>query len=138
VIDELSHVAADDGVKLAGDIEDGITYYGDQTMMTRLLVNLITNGIKYRRMDAEGGASVKLTLGKGPVITAEDNGIGIAADDLPDIFNRFYKADKSRSADGDSFGLGLAMAKWIAEAHGGDITAKSSPGKGSSFTVRLG
>ncbi|MEA4922956.1 MAG: HAMP domain-containing sensor histidine kinase [Eubacteriaceae bacterium] len=140
VISELSYIAGDDHVKLEEEIEDDIIYEGDQTMMTRLLINLITNGIKYRREDAAGGSAVKLSLKKnnadGTVsITVEDNGIGISDKDMPDIFNRFYKADKSRSADGNSFGLGLAMARWIAEAHGGIIAAESSPGKGSRFTV---
>lgn len=142
VIDELSYVADEKGVKLEGEIDKGIIYNGDQTMMMRLLVNLITNGIKYSQNGAAGGSYVKLSLGagtsgSGPVIIVEDNGIGIKADDIPGIFDRFYKADRSRTEDGNSFGLGLSMAKWITEAHGGDITAESTPGKGSRFTVRL-
>lgn len=142
VIDELSYVANEKNVKLEGEIDKGIIYDGDQTMIMRLIVNLITNGIKYSRNTAAGGSYVRLSLGAGapghgPVIIVEDNGIGIKSEDLSGIFDRFYKADKSRSEDGNSFGLGLSMAKWIAEAHGGDIAAESTPGKGSKFTVRL-
>ena len=71
--------------------------------------------------------------------TVRDTGIGIAAGDLPHIFDRFWRADPARSRTGDrpGTGLGLAITKWIAEAHGGSITVQSRPGRGTMFTVRL-
>jgi two-component system OmpR family sensor kinase len=67
-----------------------------------------------------------------------DHGIGIKSSDLPHIFDRFYRAETSRSkAGGDGYGLGLAIAKSIVELHGGEISVKSTPGKGSEFVVKL-
>jgi len=68
-----------------------------------------------------------------------DSGIGIASGDLPHIFDRFWRADPARSRTGDrpGVGLGLAISKWIAEAHGGEIAVQSRPGRGSTFTITL-
>jgi two-component system sensor histidine kinase BaeS len=66
-----------------------------------------------------------------------DSGAGISADDLPHIFDRFYRADRSRSRHRGGAGLGLAIVKWIAEAHGGQIEVTSTPGAGSQFTLLL-
>ena len=71
------------------------------------------------------------------VIAYSYDGIGISEEDQKNIFNRFYKADRSRAHEGDSFGLGLAMVRWIAEAHGGEISVESTLGQGSVFTVIL-
>jgi signal transduction histidine kinase len=72
-------------------------------------------------------------------ITVRDTGIGIAPGDLPHIFDRFWRADPARSRTGDrpGVGLGLAITKWIAEAHGGAITVQSRPGRGTRFIVTL-
>ena len=72
-------------------------------------------------------------------LTVRDTGIGIASVDLPHIFDRFWRADPARSRTGDrpGVGLGLAITKWIAEAHGGSISVQSRPGRGSSFEVLL-
>jgi two-component system phosphate regulon sensor histidine kinase PhoR len=67
----------------------------------------------------------------------EDTGIGIPAESLPHLFDRFYRVDKARSRDVGGTGLGLATVKRVAEAHGGKVTAESEPGKGSRFTVLL-
>jgi signal transduction histidine kinase len=72
-------------------------------------------------------------------LTVRDTGIGIASVDLPHIFERFWRADPARSRTGDrpGVGLGLAITKWIAEAHGGTIEVQSRPGRGTTFSVTL-
>jgi heavy metal sensor kinase len=110
----------------------------DRTRIRQLLLNLVTNAVKYT---PEGG-SVSLGLSEQPevvTLTVGDTGIGIAAGDLPHIFDRFWRADPARSREGErpGSGLGLAITKWIAEAHGGTITVQSRPGRGTSFTVTL-
>ena len=142
ISEELSFMAEEKGVRLLTSIEKDIEIFADETLMMRLIINLITNGIKYRREDEDSFVRLTLTSGESEIlIKAEDNGIGISKEDCSHIFNRFYKVDKSRtesSAGGDtSFGLGLSMVKWIAEAHQGKASVKSTLGKGSVFTVSL-
>jgi signal transduction histidine kinase len=110
----------------------------DRHRIREMLLNLVTNAIKYTGR----GGTVELSLADedGDVVfTVTDSGIGIAAGDLPHIFERFWRADPARSRTGDrpGTGLGLAITKWIAEAHGGSITVQSRPGRGTRFTVRL-
>jgi two-component system sensor histidine kinase ArlS len=70
-------------------------------------------------------------------IRVSDSGIGIALEDQPKIFDRFYRADKARSRNLEGAGIGLAIAQWIVQQHKGSITVQSSPGKGSTFLVQL-
>ena len=137
IVSELSLIAEEKGTTLQCDIAPEISIYADETLLMRMIMNLITNSIKYCREQVD--SYVKLTLRRSDniVITVEDNGIGIKKEDLPNIFNRFYKVDKARTADDGSFGLGLSMVKWIAETHGGSVSAESLFGQGSKFTVVL-
>ncbi len=110
----------------------------DRHRIRELLLNLVTNAIKY----TPPGGTVGLTLDTGEdhaTLVVSDSGIGIAPGDLPHVFDRFWRADAARSRTGErpGVGLGLAITKWIAEAHGGTITVQSRPGRGSVFTVRL-
>ncbi len=110
----------------------------DRGRIREMLLNMVTNAIKYTPQ----GGSVSLSLeqdDESVTLTVRDSGIGIAPGDLPHIFERFWRADPARSRTGDrpGVGLGLAITKWIAEAHGGSITVQSRPGRGSVFTVRL-
>jgi two-component system OmpR family sensor kinase len=110
----------------------------DRHRLREMLLNMVTNAIKYTPQ----GGTIALTLeedAEGVTISVQDSGIGIAAGDLPHIFERFWRADPARSRTGGrpGTGLGLAITKWIAEAHGGSITVQSRPGRGSVFTVRL-
>ena len=109
---------------------------GDPDYLTLVLANLLTNAIHYNR---EGG-EIRLSLTKeGPeaVLTVTDTGEGMSPEALGHIFDRFYRADQSRSLPAGRTGLGLAITKSIIEAHRGSITVESSPGSGSTFTVRL-
>jgi signal transduction histidine kinase len=110
----------------------------DRHRIREMLLNMVTNAIKYTPQ----GGTIGLSLEEdqdGVTFTVRDTGIGIAAGDLPHIFDRFWRADQARSRTGErpGTGLGLAITKWIAEAHGGSITVQSRPGRGSVFTVRL-
>jgi signal transduction histidine kinase len=110
----------------------------DPHRMQQLLLNLVTNAVKY----TPAGGSVAVTLEEvqeGVRLAVRDTGIGIASVDLPHIFDRFWRADPARSRTGErpGVGLGLAITKWIAEAHGGSLTVQSRPGRGSSFVVTL-
>ncbi len=106
--------------------------------MRQLLMNLLTNAIKYT--PSGGQVAIRSALNDGTVeITVRDTGIGIAPGDLPHIFDRFWRADVARSRTGErpGVGLGLAISKWIAEAHGGSIRVSSRPQRGTTFTVIL-
>ena len=144
VCDEMKSLAAEKGVKLQWSVQKDVKYYGDETLIMRMIMNLLSNGIKYKKEVNQ--AFVRLALekaGERVQIKVSDNGIGISEDEQKKVFNRFYKVDKSRNSSqweeqkDMSFGLGLSMVKWIAEAHGGNVTVKSILGEGSEFVVEL-
>ena len=115
---------------------DELRVWADADKIRQVLVNLLSNALKY----TPAGGSVQLRLcdtGQGAEITVADNGPGIPEEDLPFIFERFYRADKSRNRMTGGSGLGLAIVKAIVEAHRGSIVAESAPGKGTVFTVLL-
>jgi two-component system OmpR family sensor kinase len=110
----------------------------DRTRLRQLFLNLVTNAIKY----TPAGGKVELGLGRHPdnvTFAVRDTGIGISAADFPHVFERFWRADRvrSRMSERGGFGLGLAISQWIAQAHGGTLTASSRLGRGSLFTVTL-
>ncbi|MCL6570891.1 MAG: HAMP domain-containing histidine kinase [Bacillus sp. (in: Bacteria)] len=109
---------------------------GDPQRLSQLLYILLDNAIKY----TPNGGDVKLLLtkvGQQICITVQDTGIGIKQEDYQRIFERFYGSDKSRSRQMGGHGLGLSVAKWIVDTHGGTIKVTSELGKGSSFMVRI-
>jgi signal transduction histidine kinase len=139
-VSETAGMLGEDGrLSVTTQMPDGpVRLAVDRHRIRELLLNLVTNAIKY----TPPGGTVGLTLGSGDdhaTLVVSDSGIGIAPGDLPHIFDRFWRADPARSRTGDrpGVGLGLAITKWIAEAHGGSITVQSRPGRGSVFTVRL-
>jgi len=107
---------------------------GDRERVEQVLVNLIHNAVKFTPAGGRINVSAKAE-GDDVQVSVSDTGVGIAADDLPRIFERFYKADKARSGSGT--GLGLAIAKHVIEAHGGRIWADSVEGEGSTFNFTL-
>jgi signal transduction histidine kinase len=115
-----------------------VVVMADRTRLRQLFLNLVTNAIKY----TPAGGKVELGVGRHPdnvTFAVRDTGIGIAAADVPHIFERFWRADRvrSRMSERGGFGLGLAISQWIAQAHGGTLTASSRLGRGSLFTVTL-
>lgn len=109
---------------------------GDKERLRQLVVNLVDNAIKYT--PREGEVELKAFEEDGQaVLIVRDTGEGIPPEEQQKVFERFYRVDKSRSREKGGAGLGLAICKWIAEVHGGVVTLKSEPLKGSEFTVRL-
>ena len=109
---------------------------GDKDLLRRLFLILIDNAVKYT--PASGSVEVSVLQKNGTAIgEIRDTGIGIASADLPNIFERFYRADKARSRETGGTGLGLSIGRWIAEAHAGTIDVQSIPEHGSTFQVRL-
>jgi heavy metal sensor kinase len=108
----------------------------DRTRILQLLTNLLVNAIQYNR---EGGHVVLTvaTEGSEVVLKVADTGVGIAAQDQPHVFERFFRADKARSREAGGSGLGLAICQSIVEAHQGSITFTSQPGSGTTFVVRF-
>ncbi|MGC1177050.1 MAG: HAMP domain-containing sensor histidine kinase [Candidatus Saccharimonadales bacterium] len=110
---------------------------GDARSLTQVVVILLDNAIKYSTADSTIYLDGSLEEGYG-YLTVRDEGQGISASDLPHVFDRFYRADRSRSKDHiDGYGLGLAIARKIIEQQHGDITASSTPRRGSTFTIKL-
>ena len=126
--------SSEKNIQIIQDIEPDIITSVDETFYIRMIVNLLTNAISYSKEN--GVITVHLSKTKQEVIgVIQDNGIGISAEDLPHIWDRFYQASSSRN--GNHSGLGLSMVSWIIHAHGGWIQAESVPGEGSTFTFGL-
>ena len=124
------------GVKATIDEVDEVSLVADSDRLKQLILILVDNAIRY----TPAGGYVKLSLrkeGATAILQVTDTGVGISAEDLPHIFERFYRADKARARDAAGTGLGLAIAKWIVEQHRGEIFVRSVFGKGSTFTVRF-
>jgi signal transduction histidine kinase len=112
--------------------EDQVTLVGDHDLLKQLILNLVDNGMKY----TPAGGQVVLSLYRDESqarIVVEDSGPGIPAEDVPLIFQRFYR----RESGAGGAGIGLAISRWIAEAHGGRIEVESEVGRGSRFIVLL-
>jgi two-component system, OmpR family, phosphate regulon sensor histidine kinase PhoR len=127
------------GIRLSWDVPARLEVNANRDQMEQVLVNLLDNAIKY----TPSGGEVRLTASKTPdgaVVRISDSGIGLRAEDVPRIFERFYRVDKARSRQSGGTGLGLSIVKHIVEAHGGQVRVESDFGRGSafSFTVRDG
>jgi two-component system, OmpR family, heavy metal sensor histidine kinase CusS len=115
---------------------DSVVLEGDSQSLHRLFLILIDNAVKYT--PPRGTITVSLARrNQSALVEVRDSGIGIATQDLPHIFDRFYRADKARSREFGGAGLGLSIARWEAEAHGGEIDVESTLSQGSLFRVRL-
>lgn len=108
----------------------------DKRRIRQILINLLTNSLRYISDKGRIGLMLK-EEGESLIISVSDNGPGIAPEDLPHVFNRFYRGDKSRSRLSGGSGLGLAIVKGLVEAHGGTIWVESSGGHGTIFWIRL-
>ena len=135
--DRAAELASAKGISVSTDLgSTSIVVDGDETALRRLLLILVDNAVKYT--PAGGRVEVRLALeGDAALIRVADTGIGIAAADVPHVFDRFWRADKVRSRAAGGTGLGLAIARWIVDRHGGTIVVSSEVGKGTTFTVTL-
>jgi heavy metal sensor kinase len=109
---------------------------GNALLLERLFAILLDNAVKYTPTGGQIVVSIERTIDTAAVVV-RDTGIGMTTEDLPNIFERFYRADKSRSRDSGGSGLGLSIARWIVDAHGGSIAVESHLGTGSEFRVAL-
>ena len=148
VCEEQQEFADAKKIRLHLQADSDLWMEADESMMIRLLINLISNSIRYGK---EGGnVWIRLRLEENSILgSVEDDGIGIPEDQLDLIWNRFYQVDPSRSAKADAsgssagpageggYGLGLSMVRWIVDAHGGTISVASRPGEGTEFSFRF-
>ena len=135
---EFDAVAFERGTSVEDSVTEGVHVQGDADWLRRMVRILIDNAVKY----AAVGTTVKVTLeqrSKGCRLTVNNQGPTIPAEDLPHVFERFYRSDKARTRDGGAggFGLGLAIAKSTVDAHGGTIQCTSDEKSGTTFTVTL-
>jgi heavy metal sensor kinase len=138
LVEQMQMVAAMKNIEVTARTANPAPVLGDSLRLRQLTINLIDNAIKY----TPSGGRIEVRVERQQrqaLLRVRDTGIGIGAEDLPHIFERFYRADKSRSRDGgtDGCGLGLPITKWIAELHHGSIRVTSAAGQGTEFTVVL-
>ncbi len=135
VSEDLQAFAASKGIRMSLPSTGPVIVSGDPAHLKRLLANLLENAVKYT--PASGRVDLGLARsGRTVTIDIKDTGIGIAEEDLPHIFDRFYRSRQRRVQD-DGFGLGLSIARSIVDLHEGRIEARSSPGEGAHFHVEL-
>ena len=135
VLAEMTPLAEKQQVVLGKNLAQNLPVVkADKDRIRQTIINIVYNAIKFNKI---GGTVTVATAfnEKSVTVSIADNGIGISKSDLPHVFERFYKADKARSSGGS--GLGLAIAKHTVQAHGGEISAQSEEGKGSTFTFTL-
>ena len=124
-------------IEMQWDVSDFLpTILGDRDMLMQAFVNLIGNAVKYTRESGRVGVTVGIE-GEELVIVVQDNGIGIAAEDIDKIFDKFFRAASAKKTNIPGTGLGLPMARFIIETHGGRMEVASVDGEGSTFTVYL-
>jgi signal transduction histidine kinase len=136
VFQEMSILAGNKVHVHLNDI-DQVLVNGDRDRLKQVLINLTANAIQYTPQGGEVFLSIE-KIGEQARIICRDTGPGIPAEDLPHIFERFYRAEKSRTRGKTTgFGLGLSIANWIVEKHGGRIEVDSKEGKGTTFAIWL-
>ncbi|WP_045519401.1 sensor histidine kinase [Neobacillus niacini] len=136
IYDRVLPAFTNKGIKLILNCPENLFVEIDPIRFEQVLINLIDNSLKYSKESST--TSIRAVEENGKVqISIIDQGIGIPQNDLPRIFDRLYRVDKSRSRATGGFGLGLAIVRQLIEAHGGEITVKSLIGEGTSFTITL-
>ncbi|MDO5299200.1 MAG: HAMP domain-containing sensor histidine kinase [Clostridia bacterium] len=132
----LTPLAKKRGQEIKTQIVDGCEMFADPGKLAQVCYNIIENAIKY----TPDGGTITVTLrkaGRDAVLEITDTGVGIPQEDLPHVFDRFYRVDKARSRDTGGTGLGLSIVQQIVRLHAGSVTVQSERGKGTTFTVQL-
>jgi signal transduction histidine kinase len=136
VISEITIGRAISDIRLEADVAEGVVAEADPERIHQVLFNLVDNAVRFT--PPGGGIRITARRRDGRVeISVADTGVGISAEHLPRVFERFYRVDASRSRDDGGTGIGLAIARSIVEGHGGRLVARSDPGQGSTFTFDL-
>lgn len=134
---QFESVAFERGITLESQVAPGVHVTGNPARLQRMISTLIDNACKYADDSGRVDVTLATSRGRDAKLTVRNTGAPIAADDLPHVFDRFYRADKARTSGTGGYGLGLAIAREIAREHNGDITVESSEGAGTAFTVKL-
>jgi signal transduction histidine kinase len=129
-------LAEDKKISVTVNAPQPIVVAGDSARLKQVIVNLLDNAIKYTMPGGSVALSVKES-GTKAILSVKDNGVGIPAEALPHVFERFYRADKVRSRTVQGAGLGLSIVQTICQAHGGTVEAISKEGSGTTITVTL-
>ena len=138
VVDQFQIPAEEKGVKLTATLEPGWIANVDRTQIERLISNLLSNAVKYTPKGGKVNVNVGRDEAEGWIrMVVEDTGVGVPAENLPHIFDRFYRVRNAQTTAVQGLGLGLSFVAWIVSAHDGTIHVESQPGEGSRFTVRL-
>ena len=134
--EQMALLAEDRRILMSWDAPTPVLVEGDRTRLKEVVVNLIDNAIKYTPEGGTVGLRVS-AAGDRAVLEVADTGVGISADALPHVFDRFFRVDPSRTRQPDGVGLGLAIVRSICSAHGGEVEVASAVDRGSNFKVRL-
>lgn len=135
-VDSMKELAAQKDILLFSNVPEGTIVDADESLLLSAITNLISNGIKYGNESGHVSVSASKVGDKTEIIVA-DNGVGISEEHIDKIWTRFYRVDDVRNDEYGSSGLGLSMVKSIIELHGGEITVKSSLGRGTEFRIML-
>jgi two-component system OmpR family sensor kinase len=134
--DQMQLLASEKQISLTCESTGSVQAIGDETRIKQVLVNLLDNAIKYTRTNGHVVVSVE-AQGNSALLTVTDDGVGIPAESLPHVFERFYRAEKARSRGCEGFGLGLSLVEAVCRAHGGEASIESTEGQGTTVRVRL-
>ncbi len=134
--EHMNLLAEDKKISIACETSQAVFIEGDRARLKQVVVNLLDNAIKYTPANGKIQLRVRAENSRA-ILEVADNGIGILADALPHVFERFYRVDQMRSADSGSAGLGLSIVKSICTAHGAEVEAESDIGNGSCFRIKF-
>lgn len=147
IVDQQQMVEADNDIDITADVQSGIHVMADEAMLIRVILNLVSNAVKYGRTPVPEGADTVSPAASIRIILKEENGFacctvadhgpGIPAEEQSKVWDRFYQVDHSRSSTDSSAGLGLSMVQALTKAMGGTVSLKSEEGNGAAFTVKL-